>query len=74
MKSLPMIVEPVYDNDSKVVSRTDIPVPIPSVRSAGPLGLAALPGGRYLELEHLGRRPAQPPDFTGTGALRLRYR
>jgi hypothetical protein len=36
MKSLPMIVEPVYDNDSKVVSLTDIPVPIPSVRSAGP--------------------------------------
>jgi len=26
MKSLPMIVEPVYDNDSKVVSLTDIPV------------------------------------------------
>ena len=33
MKSSPMIVEPICDNDSKVVSLTDIPVPIPSVRT-----------------------------------------
>ena len=33
MKSSPIIVEPVRDNDSKVVSLTDIPVPIPSVRT-----------------------------------------
>ena len=32
MKSLPLIVEPL-DNDSKVVHISDIPVPIPSVRS-----------------------------------------
>jgi hypothetical protein len=33
MKSSPMIVEPICDNDSKVVSLTNIPVPIPSVRT-----------------------------------------
>ncbi len=33
MKSSPMIVEPIRDNDSKVVSLTDIPIPIPSVRT-----------------------------------------
>jgi hypothetical protein len=33
MKSTPVILEPLQDNDSKVIHLTNIPVPIPSVNS-----------------------------------------
>lgn len=67
MKSSPMIVEPVHDNDSKVVSLTDIPVPIPSVRTVDISLIFDLVNYRWVQSQEL-------PQNNGVVTFDLRLR
>jgi hypothetical protein len=55
MKSLPMIVEPLQDNDSKIVNLANIPVPIPSVRTVDVSLIFDLVGYRWTPSQEMPR-------------------
>jgi hypothetical protein len=67
MKSSPLIVEPIGDNDSKVVSLTDIPVPIPSVRTVDISLIFDLVNYRWMQSEDV-------PQNNGVVTFDLRLR